>query len=170
MGMAESKLSKKRRQGRDRAQRFRDRKAAAKVATDVPTLDPIDWIEQTLTVPDGPLRGQPFALGDWQKRFIRQAALAPGILEAGLSVPRKNGKSGLVAALVLAYLVGPLNSPQWRGIVASLTGILAGELRRAIELTAAASGPGRRQRLPFAGAGENHRPTVARVGADSRGG
>ena len=85
--MAESKLSKKRRQGRDRAQRFRDRKAAAKVATDVPTLDPIDWIEQTLTVPDGPLRGQPFALGDWQKRFIRQAALAPGILEAGLSGP-----------------------------------------------------------------------------------
>ena len=138
--MAEAKLTRDRRLARDRAQRYRNRKRAAKVATDVPTLDPIDWIEQTLTVPDGPLRGQRFALGDWQKRFIRRAALAPGILEAGLSVPRKNGKSGLVAALVLAYLVGPLNSPQWRGIVASLTGLLAGELRRAIELTAKASG------------------------------
>ena len=52
----------------------------------------------------------------------------------------KNGKSGLIAALALAYLVGPLNATLWRGIVVSLTGILAGELRDAIELTANASG------------------------------
>ena len=60
--------------------------------------------------------------------------------EAGLSVARKNGKSGLIAALLLAYLCGPLNRPLWRGIVVSLTGALAGELRDAIQQTAEISG------------------------------
>ena len=53
---------------------------------------------------------------------------------------RKNGKSGLIAALLLAYLVGPLNQPEWRGLVVSLTGALAAELRDAITATAEASG------------------------------
>ena len=57
-----------------------------------------------------------------------------------MSVARKSGKSGLIATLLLAYLVGPLNTPLWRGIVVSLTGLLAAELRDAIELTANASG------------------------------
>ena len=98
-----------------------------------------DWAEGNLIVPTGPLRGQPFRIAGWQRRFL-VAALGPGIREAGLSAARKNGKSGLIAALLLAYLVGPLNSILWRGLVVSLTGILAGELRDAIELTAAASG------------------------------
>ena len=42
--------------------------------------------------------------------------------EAGLSVGRKNGKSALVALLLLSYLVGPLHKPGWRGLVTSLTG------------------------------------------------
>ena len=42
--------------------------------------------------------------------------------------------------LLLAYLCGPLNSPLWRGIVVSLTGALAGELRDAVIQTAEASG------------------------------
>ena len=42
----------------------------------------------------------------------------------------------MIAALLLAYLAGPLNATLWRGIVVSL----AGELRDAIELTATASG------------------------------
>ena len=66
--------------------------------------------------------------------------MGPGIREAGLSVARKNGKSGLISAVLLAYLLGPLNSPRWRGIVVSLTGNLAAELRDAIEVTAAVSG------------------------------
>ena len=53
---------------------------------------------------------------------------------------RKNGKAGLVAALCLADLCGPLNRPYWSGLVTSFTGALAGELRRAIQLTAEASG------------------------------
>ena len=46
----------------------------------------------------------------------------------------------MIAALLLAYLAGPLNRPEWRGIVTSLTGELAKELRHAIELTAATAG------------------------------
>ena len=97
------------------------------------------WAEKTLRVPSGPLRGQPFVIDPWQRDFLADA-LAPGIQRAGLSVSRKNGKSGLIAALLLAYLVGPLNQPEWRGLVVSLTGALAGELRDAIASTAEASG------------------------------
>ena len=61
-------------------------------------------------------------------------------MRPGLSIARKNGKSGLVAALVLAYLVGPLNAEHWRGLVVSLTGQLAKELRDAVDLTADISG------------------------------
>ena len=79
------------------------------------------WAESSLLVPTGPLRGQPYKLDDWQREWL-SAALAPNIREAGLSVARKNGKSGLVAALLLACLCGPLNAPNWRGVVVSLTG------------------------------------------------
>ena len=97
------------------------------------------WAEATLIVPSGPLRGQPFKIADWQRAYLCDA-LRPGIREAGLSVARKNGKSGLIAALLLAHLAGPLNRANWRGIVVSLTGFLASELRNAIEETAAISG------------------------------
>ena len=97
------------------------------------------WAESTLIVPTGPLRGEPFKVYQWQRDFL-DGALADGIREAGLSVARKNGKTGVIAALVLGYLVGPLRTPLWRGIVVSLTGLLAGELRRAIVETAEASG------------------------------
>ncbi len=98
-----------------------------------------DWASRYLKVPTGPKRGQPFTLDAWQVDFLKDA-LADGVREAGLSVARKNGKSGLVAALLLAYLVGPLNQPLWRGIVVSLTGALAAELRDAVVQTAEASG------------------------------
>ena len=106
-----------------------------------------DWAESRLTIPTGPLRGQPFKIADWQRQFLVDA-LAPGIREAGLSVARKNGKSGLIAALLLAYLVGPLNSTLWRGIVVSETGLLAAS-------AGGSSGQARRlritsQKVPFA--------------------
>ena len=97
------------------------------------------WAEQTLTIPTGLLSGEPWTFYGWQRSFLG-AALAPGIREAGLSVARKNGKTGLIAALVLAHLVGPLRSERWRGIALSLTGVLAGELRRQIVEIADASG------------------------------
>ena len=97
------------------------------------------WAESSLLVPTGPLRGQPYKLDSWQREWLTNA-LAPNIREAGLSVARKNGKSGLVAALLLAHLCGPLNGPNWRGVVVSLTGALAAELREAIRQTAEISG------------------------------
>ena len=105
----------------------------------VPTGDPIEWIERTLVVPSGPLRGQPFRLPDWQQRFIREA-MAPGVREAGLSVARKNGKTGLVAALVLAHLCGPWSRGDWRGLCTSMTADLALQLRHAVTTTAELSG------------------------------
>ena len=128
-----------------RAYRARKRAARHPPATPVPQAasDPAAavavWATATLQVPAGLLRGQPFQLADWQVDWLR-GALASGIREAGLSVARKNGKSGLVAALVLAHLVGPLRRPAWRAVVCSLTGNLAKELRRQVEEIARASG------------------------------
>ena len=101
----------------------------------------IEWAESTLVVPTGLLAGKPFQVYEFQRQFVR-AAMAEGIRAAALFCPRKLGKSGLVAALVLYFLVGPGNSPNWRGVVVSLDGGLARELRENIELTAEASGLG----------------------------
>lgn len=121
-----------------RAQRARKRREKS-ASPAIPDVDLCAWIEGELKVPTGPLFGQPFRLGDWQRDFLA-GALGPGIREAGLSVARKNGKSGLIAALLLAYLVGPLRSANWRAVVTSLTAKLAAELRDAIEGTANVSG------------------------------
>ena len=101
--------------------------------------DHIEWVSNNLIVPSGPLRGENFKLPEWQSNFINEA-LKPGIREAALCVARKNGKTGLVAAICLMYLAGPLNRPDWRGIVTSLTADLAIELKNAILLTAKESG------------------------------
>lgn len=112
-------------------------------AADVDLSDPAgviaDWCAATLTVPTGLLAGQPFRLETWQVDFLRDA-LADGVREAALTTPRKLGKSGLVAALLLAYLAGPLNRAGWRAIVVSLTGTLAKELRRQVAEIAEVSG------------------------------
>jgi len=112
---------------------------AAPTSTGDPAADLIAWAESTLLVPDGMLRGKPFRIDPWQADFLRDA-LAPGVREAGLSVARKNGKTGLIAVLLLGYLVGPLHRPRWRGVVTSMTGDLAKELRTAIMATADLSG------------------------------
>lgn len=77
------------------------------------------WCEATLVVPTGPLQGEPLRLEDWQLSWL-EAAMRPGVFEAGLSVSRKNGKSALVAVVLLAHLCGPLASRSWRGLVASV--------------------------------------------------
>lgn len=101
----------------------------------------VEWCPVHLRVPTGRLMSAPFEIADWQADWLR-GALAPGIMEAGLSVARKNGKSGLIAVALLAHLAGPLARPQWRAVVCSMTGPLAKELRDAIEATAFASGLG----------------------------
>ena len=129
-------------------QRRADKKRAGMVPLPTPPPSPpvpaqgdvvAAWAMGNLKVPTGPLRGQPFHVPDWQRDFLN-GALGPTVREAGLSCARKNGKSGLIAALLLAYLVGPLHSANWRAVVVSLTGALAAELRTAIVQTAEVSG------------------------------
>ncbi|MDO8264631.1 MAG: terminase large subunit [Gallionella sp.] len=68
----------------------------------------IAFIEKHCLTPDGEHVGKPFVLADFQKQFIRDVYDNPaGTRRAILSVSRKNGKSGLIAGLLLAHLVGP---------------------------------------------------------------
>lgn len=71
----------------------------------------IDFIE-LLNVPSGEGQGKPIRLRDWQKQFIIDV-YAPNVggrrrvRRAIFSVARKNGKTALIAALVICHLVGP---------------------------------------------------------------
>ena len=68
----------------------------------------IRFIECHCVTPDGAHVGKPLVLAEFQKAFIRDVYDNPaGTRRALLSVSRKNGKSGLVAGLLLAHLVGP---------------------------------------------------------------
>ena len=71
----------------------------------------IKFIER-LTVPSGHGMGKPFELEPFQKLFIRaiyepHLGLRRAVRRAILSMARKNGKTALIAAIVLAHLVGP---------------------------------------------------------------
>lgn len=67
-------------------------------------------------MPSGKGQGEPIKLREWQKQFVRDI-YAPNdrgtrrVRRAILSVARKNGKTMLIAALVLAHLVGPESIP-----------------------------------------------------------
>ncbi|MCA0440161.1 MAG: terminase large subunit [Proteobacteria bacterium] len=68
----------------------------------------IKFIEAYCVTPEGADVGKPLRLAEFQKQFIRDVYDNPaGTRRALLSVSRKNGKSGLVAGLLLAHLVGP---------------------------------------------------------------
>ena len=67
----------------------------------------IDFIEH-LPIPEGTHVGQPMRLEEFQKRFIFDVYDNPvGTHTAILTMARKNGKTALIAALLLAHLVGP---------------------------------------------------------------
>lgn len=68
----------------------------------------IQFISRHCLTPDGAHVGKPLVLAEFQKQFIRDIYDNPhGTRRAILSVSRKNGKSGLIAGLLLAHLVGP---------------------------------------------------------------
>ena len=68
----------------------------------------IRFIEGYCRVPEGALVGQPMKLADFQRDFIRAVYdNEAGTRRAILSISRKNGKTGLIAGLVLTHLVGP---------------------------------------------------------------
>ncbi len=68
----------------------------------------VRFVQGYLRVPEGADVGKPLVLAEFQKDFLRSVYDNPaGTRRAILSVSRKNGKSGLVAGLLLAHLVGP---------------------------------------------------------------
>lgn len=72
----------------------------------------IQFIE-CLIVPSGIGAGKPFRLREWQRKFIREVYGPCGpdrkriVRRAIMSIARKNGKTALIAALVLVHLIGP---------------------------------------------------------------
>lgn len=68
----------------------------------------IKFIETHCPVPEGAKVEQPIKLAQFQKDFIRAIYDNPhGTSKAYLSMGRKNGKTALIACLVLVHLIGP---------------------------------------------------------------
>ena len=68
----------------------------------------IRFVSRYIVVPEGAGVGKPLVLAEFQIEFIREVYDNPnGTRRAILSVARKNGKTGLIAALLLVHLVGP---------------------------------------------------------------
>lgn len=68
----------------------------------------IAFIETYCRVPEGDLVGQPMVLDAFQKRWILAVYDNPKGTSIGiLSIARKNGKTGLIAAILLAHVAGP---------------------------------------------------------------
>jgi len=68
----------------------------------------IAFIEAFCKTPEGQKVGAQIVLAPFQKKFILDIYDNPnGTTRAYLSIARKNGKSALIAALMLAHLVGP---------------------------------------------------------------
>ena len=68
----------------------------------------IAFIHQYCRVPEGSWVGKPIQLLEFQQRFIRDIYDNPaGTRRAYLSIARKNGKSALIAAILLAHIAGP---------------------------------------------------------------
>jgi phage terminase large subunit-like protein len=66
------------------------------------------FIERYLVVAEGDLIGKPVRLEPFQRKFIIDVYDNPtGTRRAFLSIARKNGKTALIAALLLAHIVGP---------------------------------------------------------------
>lgn len=75
-------------------------------------VDKVCSFIETLPITSGPLSGTKFVLRSWQKQIIK-GIYGPKkngkrlVRQAIISIPRKNGKTGLTAALVMVHLVGP---------------------------------------------------------------
>jgi len=68
----------------------------------------VAFIEAFCLIPEGQYVGQQMKLLPFQKKFILDVYDNPaGTSRAYLSVARKNGKSALIAAILLAHIVGP---------------------------------------------------------------
>jgi phage terminase large subunit-like protein len=68
----------------------------------------VSFIEKYLRIPDGPYAGQPLILPHWQKQAIHRIYDNEAVTRRSIiSTARKNSKTTLCAALLLAHLCGP---------------------------------------------------------------
>ena len=68
----------------------------------------IDFIENYLFIPEGKHVGKPFILAPFQKEIIYKIYDNPAVTRRAIvSMGRKNGKTSLIAALLVVHLVGP---------------------------------------------------------------
>jgi phage terminase large subunit-like protein len=68
----------------------------------------VEFIENYCLVPEGARVGQRIKLAPFQRKFIRAVyGNRKGTRKAYLSIARKNGKTALIACLVIAHLIGP---------------------------------------------------------------
>jgi phage terminase large subunit-like protein len=69
----------------------------------------IEFVRRYCLTPEGSHVGKPLQLAPFQEQFIREVYDNPaGTRRAIMSISRKNGKTGLIASLMLAHIVGPL--------------------------------------------------------------
>jgi phage terminase large subunit-like protein len=100
---------------------------------------------ESLTITAGDDAGKPFKLRPWQKEIIRRVYDPVGkdgrrlVRTALLTMARKNGKSGLVAALALAHLCGPEAEPRGQVYSAACDRSQASILYREMKAMALAS-------------------------------
>lgn len=71
---------------------------------------------ETLRVPEGPKAGQPLALAEYQRQFVR-GAMVPGVMVGCLSIGRGNAKTALSAGIGLGSLMGVWDSQPKREII-----------------------------------------------------
>ena len=68
----------------------------------------IAFCEKFCLIPEGQLVGKPVVLAEFQKKFILEIYDNPNGTDTGiLSIARKNAKTGTIAFILLAHLVGP---------------------------------------------------------------
>lgn len=80
-------------------------------------------------VPEGDLVGQPVVLADFQRKFILEVYDNPHGTDTGiLSIARKNAKTGTIAFILLAHLVGPEAVKNSRIISGAMSRDQAGEV------------------------------------------
>ena len=68
----------------------------------------IRFAEKYLKVPEGMHVGQPLMLDIFQKAFILAVFDGGNVTEAYLSIARRNGKTFVIAVILLAFIIGPL--------------------------------------------------------------
>lgn len=72
----------------------------------------IRWIEEHCRIPEGRDVGKPVKLRKWQRAELKKIYDNPhGTRQAIISFPRKNGKTALIAFLLLLHLCGPEAQP-----------------------------------------------------------